>query len=182
METSKCDKCDKTFYLKWRLAKHKSIHQTKNVRFCHYFNNEKLCPFEEIGCMFLHAKSEICRFKKSCKNDLCQFRHDAIYHNVEQANNEENLRTNKSTLNVDNSDNSNNDLGAQKISNGLVDENVDDDSDSDVESYYCYSCNDTFRQEKDLKRHEQRHCTKCGQEFSPEKVLKKHKTICKGFD
>ena len=74
VETLDCDECGKTFYLKWRLVKHKTIHQTTNVRFCHYFNNDKLCPFEEIGCMFLHAKSEFCRFKKLCKND----------HNAEQ--------------------------------------------------------------------------------------------------
>ena len=49
-------------------------------------------------------------------------------------------------------------------------------------AYYCYPCNETFRYEKDLKRHEQRHCTKCYKEFSPEKILKKHKTNCKGFD
>ena len=125
VETFKCDECGKTFYLKWRLAKHKTIHETINVRFCHYFNNDKLCPFEEIGCMFLHAKSELCRFKKSCKNDLCQFRHEVIDksmsdRNAEQANNEENLRTNKSTLAANNSDNSSNDFEAEKISNGLI--------------------------------------------------------------
>ena len=120
--------------------------------------------------MFLHAKSEFCKFKKSCKNDLCQFRHEVIEkamsdHNAEQV--------------VNNSDNSTNDIEA----------NVDNESDSDVESeegedlecedcgkvsenfdkyiehrgmggcaYYCYPCNETFRYEKDLKRHEQRHC------------------------
>ena len=40
-------------------------------------------------------------------------------HNAEQANNEENLRTNKSTLVANNSGNSSNDLEAGKISNGI---------------------------------------------------------------
>ena len=49
-------------------------------------------------------------------------------------------------------------------------------------AFYCDPCNETFRYEVDLKRHEQKHCTKCCKEFSPEKILKKHKTNCKGFD
>ena len=164
-----------------------------------------------MGCMFLHAKSEIFRFKNSCKNDLCQFQHthDVIdkamsNHGAEQTDNEENLRTNKTTV-VDNDSNDS--------SNENPDQNVDNESDSDLESeegedlecedcgkvsdnfdeyiehrgmggcaYYCDPCNETFRYENDLKRHEQKHCTKCGKEFSPEKILKKHKTNCKGFD
>ena len=26
---------------------------------CHYFNNDKMCPFEELGCKFLHRDSKI---------------------------------------------------------------------------------------------------------------------------
>ena len=43
--------------------------------FCHYFNNQKKCPFEEIGCMFLHADSEDCKFQNTCNKNLCQFKH-----------------------------------------------------------------------------------------------------------
>ena len=75
METFKCERCDKTFHLKWRLEKHKKGHEMVNVKFCHYFNNEKPCPYEEIGCMYMHTKSEACRFQKFCKNKLCQFQH-----------------------------------------------------------------------------------------------------------
>ena len=42
---------------------------------CHYFNNEKHCPYENIGCMFLHQDSENCYFGIRCKNKLCQFKH-----------------------------------------------------------------------------------------------------------
>jgi hypothetical protein len=208
VETFNCEKCEKTFYLKWRLEKHKTIHENINIKFCHYFNNSKLCPFEEIGCMFLHAKSQLCRFKQSCKNDLCQFQHahDVIGktmsgHSADQTDDAENSRTDKTTTVANDTNDSSNDLEAVKISNGRnVDENVDNEFDSDLESeegedlecedcgkvsdnfdlyiehrgmggcaYYCDPCNETFRYEKDLKMHEQKHCTKCGNEFSPEK-------------
>ena len=67
----KCDICEKTFHLKWRLTKHISGHGTK-MKFCHYFNNQVKCPFEENGCMFTHSASPQCIFKESCQNSLCQ--------------------------------------------------------------------------------------------------------------
>ena len=72
VETFDCEKCDKTFVLKWRLRKHQSLHKTN--KFCNYFNNEKVRPFEEIGCKFLHELSPTCKFKK-CENLMCQYRH-----------------------------------------------------------------------------------------------------------
>ena len=48
----KCDICDKEFIMNWRLKKHKTSHNGSS-KFCHFFNN-KNCPFEEIGCMFIH--------------------------------------------------------------------------------------------------------------------------------
>ena len=36
-----CDICDKSFVLKWRLKKHKQGHGQVDVKFCHYFNNNK---------------------------------------------------------------------------------------------------------------------------------------------
>ena len=67
-----CDMCEKKFYLKWRLEKHRSGHYTNT--FCHYFNNQKLCPYEDIGCKFLHEVSSCCRYS-TCNNILCQYRH-----------------------------------------------------------------------------------------------------------
>ena len=70
-----CDKCGKTFVLKWRLEKHMSIHLSPDVQACHYFNNNKKCPFEDLGCMFAHNVSGKCKFGKLCKNKLCSFQH-----------------------------------------------------------------------------------------------------------
>ena len=70
-----CSVCDKTFMLKWRLQKHMNIHNEAKRRMCHFFNNGKHCPFEEIGCKFLHEESQECRMKLSCTRTMCQFRH-----------------------------------------------------------------------------------------------------------
>ena len=71
----KCDLCDKRFVLKWRMVKHQESHRDPGRKKCHYFNNRKTCPFDELGCMFAHETSEVCRFDKICKNKLCPFQH-----------------------------------------------------------------------------------------------------------
>ena len=50
-------------------------HDEPNVKFCHYFNNSKKCPFKEFGCKFRHTKSDQCKYQENCKNKLCQYRH-----------------------------------------------------------------------------------------------------------
>ena len=70
-----CDQCNKKFVLEWRLKKHQESHSSDGNKFCHYFNNHKPCPYEKIGCMFLHQHSKICYFRAKCRNKLCQFKH-----------------------------------------------------------------------------------------------------------
>ena len=72
----KCDDCSKTFVLEWRLRKHKDIHEENaNRKNCHYYNNMKECPFEDLGCMFMHKMSEECKYGSKCMLKLCQFQH-----------------------------------------------------------------------------------------------------------
>ena len=71
-----CDLCPKSFVLQWRLRKHKKGHEQKNVKFCHFFNNNKICKFEEVsGCMFRHEHAPTCQNPERCKIYKCQFRH-----------------------------------------------------------------------------------------------------------
>ena len=74
-ELYNCDKCDKTFLLKWRLLKHQKNHDNTSLQKCHYFNNKLTCPFEEMGCMFAHEVSNMCKFDSKCTTILCSFRH-----------------------------------------------------------------------------------------------------------
>ena len=66
-----------TFVLEWRLKKHRNIHTEKaaNLKFYHYYNNYKTCPYSDLGCMFRHEDSPICLGKNKCINKLCQFKH-----------------------------------------------------------------------------------------------------------
>ena len=78
MKQFQCNECGKEFFLEWRLNKHTQSHH-EATKFCHYFNNEKSCPYEIIGCMFQHANSGRCR-RSVCNNSLCQFKHKAEEH------------------------------------------------------------------------------------------------------
>ena len=53
-----CDTCRKTFVTNWRLRKHERIHSEKNTKPCHYFTDKVDCPFEDLGCKFVHVFPE----------------------------------------------------------------------------------------------------------------------------
>ena len=74
-EKFECDQCGKRFVLGWRLKKHQGIHKGQNIKRCHYFNNQKTCPYEEIGCMFEHSFSGNCRYGSKCNKTMCSFQH-----------------------------------------------------------------------------------------------------------
>ena len=52
-----------------------TIHESLNKKKCHYFNNEKECPYFEVGCMFVHEFSGQCKFGPACVRQLCPFQH-----------------------------------------------------------------------------------------------------------
>ena len=58
--------------------KHKQTHENTSTKKCHYFNNNLTCPFEEMGCMFAHVASDICKFDQKCSNNLCSFTHSKV--------------------------------------------------------------------------------------------------------
>ena len=55
---------------------------TAQAQFCLYFNNGKLCPFDEIGCMFQHEDADQWR-TRTCTRKLCQNKPEV--RNVEEA-------------------------------------------------------------------------------------------------
>ena len=48
-EKFECDQCGKHFVLKWRLRCHQEIHAFQPLKKCHYYNNGKICPYEDLG-------------------------------------------------------------------------------------------------------------------------------------
>ena len=83
----KCKTCEKTFHLKWRLNKHEENHTRKNVKHCRYFSKQELCPYEAIGCKFLHVQIQFCTID-DCQDLLCPLTHQNVI-NVEEAPNGE---------------------------------------------------------------------------------------------
>ena len=71
----KCDECNVTLFSKWRLQKHMKNHSKRQTRNCHYFNSNKKCPFQHLGCKFPHRFSVACRNGVTCNVYMCQFKH-----------------------------------------------------------------------------------------------------------
>ena len=55
------------------------LHGNEKRKNCHYYNNNKDCPYEKIGCKFRHILSKMCRFGLSCKVHLCPYQHQNTY-------------------------------------------------------------------------------------------------------
>ena len=72
----KCSECETSFHTQWRLIKHKKIHQSSSKkRNCHFYNSGKICPFEELGCKFVHEYSDKCKLGDKCTFHMCHFKH-----------------------------------------------------------------------------------------------------------
>ena len=54
----KCEICGKEFFLQWRLNKHMGMHSSP-PKACRYFANNQECPYEHVGCMFLHSNLSV---------------------------------------------------------------------------------------------------------------------------
>ena len=70
-----CDECDKVFKYEENLDKHMEAVHDGFILFCHYYNNNKECPFGE-ECIFDHEESGECRYGKACEREMCMFTHD----------------------------------------------------------------------------------------------------------
>ena len=65
-----CDECDKVFNFDTVLEKHiEAMHEDSKL-FCHYFNNDKECPYED-QCIYMHEESATFKFGKGCERILC---------------------------------------------------------------------------------------------------------------
>ena len=51
-----------------------NLHNDQSAKKCHYYNNEKICPFKEIGCQFLGEASEMCFLQSRCR--MHPYKHD----------------------------------------------------------------------------------------------------------
>ena len=70
-----CNICKFGSVLRWRLTKHMQVHGKLQQRTCHFFNNDKPCPFERVGCKFAHEEAIRCKFGERCNKTMCQYKH-----------------------------------------------------------------------------------------------------------
>ena len=134
-ENHECDQCGKTFVLEWRLKKHMGIHYSAEIKGCHYFNNAKKCPYENIGCMFSHHLSGLCKYDKFCKNKLCSFQHESESEDRFSCQECELKFTNENTLTKH------------------VETKHDNEKNDDDESYPCDTCENIYKEIEDLIDH-----------------------------
>ena len=83
-----CDICQKTFKYEDAKSKHNKIVHENVKLYCHYFNNQKDCPFKE-ECVFIHEVSTECKYGDICEREFCMFRHginnnEAILEDIEE--------------------------------------------------------------------------------------------------
>ena len=70
-----CDDCDKNFKNEGTLQKHIQAAHEDITLYCHFFNNDKECPYDD-ECIFVHEDSVECRFGRGCERNLCMFKHE----------------------------------------------------------------------------------------------------------
>ena len=57
------------------LEKHTQAAHEDITLYCHYFNDEKVCPCED-ECIFVHKESEVCIFGQKIERRLSMFRYE----------------------------------------------------------------------------------------------------------
>ena len=56
-----CEECDSEFSYEGLLERHiEAVHGDMKI-FCHYYNNDKDCPFDD-ECIFAHEDFRVCKF------------------------------------------------------------------------------------------------------------------------
>ena len=78
-----CEKCEKIFTFEGVLEKHiTAVHGEMKI-YCHYYNNNQECPFQN-ECIFAHLSSKECVYGNECERFYCMFRHEKHFQESEE--------------------------------------------------------------------------------------------------
>ena len=185
-----CDQCSKVFKFKETREKHIKIAHENVKLFCHYFNNDKVCPYKE-ECIFLHEDSNACRYGLSCERNNCMFK-QCTNEEIADSENEKDVENGKD-VEVENDDATEKiEIVSIDITDADADESMNNNYDKQNETFMNPSQADTiasvmkFKCEKcdfetssglEIKNHKQLFhtlCSSCFSNFSSPKQLKKH--------
>ena len=117
--------------------KHKKIAHGTSKIYCHFFNNNEECPFEE-NCIFLHEDSEQCKYGEQCDRMNCMYKHK---------------------VDVDNDEEVKDDLDDEETDNDIVQVLKNDDLEktenakNTEEKFECVSCPFETTDKKKFERH-----------------------------
>jgi len=83
-----CEDCECEYRYEGLLEKHnQAVHRNVKI-FCHYFNNDKDCPFDD-QCIFAHDEAPACKFGGGCERILCMFQHEDDEESEDEDNNQD---------------------------------------------------------------------------------------------
>ena len=197
-ETFKCSKCGKTFNEEWKLnANAKSHNQHKcelceqtfkyenlkqkhvkivheNIKlYCHFFNNDKICP-KEKECIFLHEESAPCKYNGICEREYCMYRHGDTEYDV----NEDEIKIDDKENNDMSEDDEIDEDGINKTFFNPSQSEESDSSTTSAEMINCGICTLRFRSKRDLRKHQETihcWCSFCHSTFKTKEKLENHK-------
>ena len=195
-----CDHCGKSFPYESIKVKHiKAVHENLKI-YCHFYNNQKECPFAE-QCIFLHEQSEECKFGASCERINCMYQHEDIGNRDEHDNDDDEIGDVECENEDENDGNEHEDEKSDDEIKNDDEENENDINNETADKTFCnpfltqdkseaeqFNCNYElceFRTwtEPGLEHHRQyckrnpknKHpCDKCDQAFESKKKLKGH--------
>ena len=191
----KCEQCEKTFRNEDIKLKHIKISHENLKIFCHFYNNSKACPFVD-NCIFVHEKSEPCKFGELCERENCMYIHETCDDDENGADDEENYgseevddcvnEAEKTFVNPYRSEESDASCDDVPDKNDMK-ENVDEQSETinDADEKVIWKC-EVCKFETDNKQRFDRHkfenhsvsgkyvCIQCKQEFDTRKKFNSH--------
>ena len=170
-----CDICNKTFKYQDILEKHIIITHEEAKLYCHFYNNETTCPFEQ-DCVFLHEHSSQCRYGACCERKLCMYKHKVNSSDFGDVGEDEVIDENE--MNEDNEIPEN-----ERTFFNPYRETADD---PEVELYYSFNCEmcifKTTNKRRFIRHQKEVHsvqgkyvCTKCERTFKNKKEFNEHK-------
>ena len=175
----KCEQCDKTFKYLDIKKKHILVSHENVKLYCHFFNNQKTCPFDD-ACIFLHEDAKLCRYDRMCERNFCMFKHSKKVDEPEH---------DKSELIID---------AVETISESGVDEEdlVDDEEMDEInvndktfnnpsqtdnkiseQTFKCEKCDFKAERKFDYKNHKKEihnWCCFCLSSYKTQEILKDH--------
>ena len=176
-----CDRCNKTFKFADTMSKHVKVHHENVKLYCHYFNNEKVCPYGE-ECVFLHTDSKLCKYGGLCERMLCMFKHQSDDIETGEIIEEEIVKIGAEQIEIIDVEND----------ESLHDETVEDEDDNSNKTFTnpsqidkttcsvllkCEKCDFKASTSLTIRNHkESTHnwCTNCYSTFNSQKQLKNH--------